>query len=386
MPQVFITLEFMLSPAIYIDTKKSLARTVDTLLLEPLIGVDTESNSLHAYQERVCLIQISTRTQDYIIDPLKVKDLKPLGRVLASEKIEKVFHAAEYDLMCLKRDFGFDIVNLFDTMIAARICGYKQVGLNNLLSQHLNIQIDKSHQRDNWGERPLPAESLLYAQMDTHYLLRLRDILKEELARRGHLEEAEETFAEICEATPPHDGRIFDPDGFWKIGMPNGLNMGQMAVLRELYLLREEAAREFDVPPFRIFSNQLLVDIARVQPETLTELAEMRGMSPSNVRRYGRQIINAIYRGRAAQLDAPPQYRPPPQEISDRYIVLHAWRKQKAQDRGVESDVIISRQTLWDLAYKVPKSLDELEQIEGLGPWRRQQYGQELLSLLNNHR
>lgn len=373
-------------PALYIDTNKSLRRVIDTLIKQPLIGIDTESNSLHAYQERVCLIQVSTRTQDYILDPLKITNMHLLGKVLAKPTIKKVFHAAEYDLMCLKRDFNFEVNHLFDTMMAARICGYKQIGLNNLLSHHLDVQIDKSHQRDNWGERPLPIASLMYAQMDTHYLPQLHDLLYQELTERGHLEEAQETFAEISRATPPHDGRVFDPDGFWKIGMPNQLNMAQMAVLRELYLLREHAAQEFDVPPFRIFSNQLLVDLARAQPHTLGEIAELRGISPANIRRYGKQILSAIQNGRSQTLSAPPQYRPPPPDINNRYIALHAWRKQKALDRGVESDVIISRQALWDMAYKAPTTLDDLEQIEGLGPWRREKYGSELLRLLEDYR
>jgi ribonuclease D len=376
----------MLSPATYIDNKKSLQRAVDTLMKERLIAVDTESNSLHAYRERVCLIQVSSRKQDFIIDPLKIDNLRPLARVMANAKIKKVFHAAEYDLMCLKRDFNFEVNNLFDTMIAARICGHKQIGLNNLVSHYLNIQLDKSHQRDNWGERPLAPDSLHYAQMDTHYLPELHDLLLVELETGGHLEEAEETFNEISRSTPPHDGRIFDPEGFWKIGMPNQLNMGQMAVLRELYFLREKAAEEFDVPPFKIFSNQLLVDLAKAQPHTLSDLAEIRGMSPANIRRYGKDILSAIHTGHQTRLSHPPQYHPPPQEISDRYIALHAWRKQKAINRGVESDVIVSRQALWSLAYKDPATLEELAQIEELGPWRREQYGAELLRVLEQHR
>jgi ribonuclease D len=358
----------MLAPATYIDNRKSLQRAVDTLMKERLIAVDTESNSLHAYRERVCLIQVSSRKQDFIIDPLKIDNLRPLARVMANAKIKKVFHAAEYDLMCLKRDFNFEVNNLFDTMIAARICGHK------------------SHQRDNWGERPLAPDSLHYAQMDTHYLPELHDLLLVELETGGHLEEAAETFAEISQSTPPHDGRIFDPEGFWKIGMPNQLNMGQMAVLRELYFLREKAAEEFDVPPFKIFSNQLLVDLAKAQPHTLSEIAEIRGMSHANVRRYGKEILAAIHTGHQTRLSHPPQYHPPPQEISDRYIALHAWRKQKAIHRGVESDVIVSRQALWSLAYKDPTTLEELAKIEELGPWRRQKYGEELLRVLEQHR
>lgn len=374
-------------PATYINTSAALALLVNVLLSDDLkttslLAVDTESNSMHAYYERVCLVQLSTRKADYIIDPLTIDDMSPLGVLLAAPHIEKVFHAAEYDLMCLKRDFDFNVINLFDTMLAARICGYKAFGLNNLLATHMQVEADKSHQRDDWGERPLAPEALLYAQMDTHYLPQLRDILQAELTAGGHLAESEETFVEVCEATPAHDGRIFDPDGFWKIGLPQRLYNGEMSVLRELYNLREEIAESRNVPPFKVFGNHVLVDLARAMPHSNNDLRTVRGMSAGQIRRYGAQILAAVGRGKRASLPEPPSYRPPPQEVTDRYTALHTWRKERALQRGVESDVIISKQALWSLAQKVPSSLDQMEKIPGLGPWRLQTYGAELLQVI----
>lgn len=374
-------------PATYINTNAALALLVNVLLADdlrtqPLLAVDTESNSMHAYYERVCLVQLSTRKTDYIIDPLTIDDMTPLGLLLADPQIEKVFHAAEYDLMCLKRDFNFNVVNLFDTMLAARICGYKAFGLNNLLATHMQVEADKSHQRDDWGERPLPPESLLYAQMDTHYLPQLHDILYAELLQGGHMAEAEETFAEVCAATPAHDGRIFDPDGFWKIGLPQRLNNGEMSVLRELYNLREGIAEGRNVPPFKVFGNHVLVDLARAMPHSNNDLRTVRGMSAGQIRRYGAQILAAVGRGRRSQLPEPPSYRPPPQDVTDLYTALHNWRKERAVQRGVESDVIISKQALWSLAQKAPVSFDQMENIPGLGPWRLQAYGAELLHVI----
>lgn len=374
-----------LPPAVYIDTDVDLTALIDSLAYESLVAIDTESNSLHAYQERVCLIQLSSRSRDAIIDPLRIADMRPLGNLLSNPQIEKVFHAAEYDLMCLKRDFGFQIVNLFDTMIAARICGYKQMGLNHLLALHFEVQIDKSHQKDNWGDRPLSTESLRYAQMDTHYLPLLRDRLREELIQRKHLAEAEENFRELCIVTPAHDGRSFDPDGYWKIGNPQHLNMTEMGILRELYLLRENSAMRQDTPPFKVMSNQTLIELAREQPGTIDDLTGIIGMTPLQIRRYGKEIILAVRRGRGVKLPPPPHFKPPSAEVADRYTVLHTWRKNKAATRGVESDVIISKQALWDIAEKVPTTLEALQQIDGLGPWRLEAYGHELLQLLNDY-
>jgi ribonuclease D len=328
-------------PAVYIDHDDDFRKLIDQLAQEPLIAFDTESNSLHAYKERVCLIQISTWTADYIVDPLRVADLSPLGGILSNPAIEKVFHAAEYDLMCLKRDYGFTLVNLFDTMIAARIVGFKAIGLNKLLAEYCGIDADKSHQRDDWGQRPLSEEGLLYAQMDTHFLPQLRDILWAKLEEKGSLDEALETFTEACNVPAAHNE--FDPDGYWRIGIPNDLTRRQIAILRELYLLQ--------------------------------------------IRRYGRQLLNAIDRGKRAPLPHPPARHPDiAPAVAERFTALRDWRKQRAEERGVESDVIISKDALWTLAQREPVTLDDLNDIEGLGPWRLATYGQALLDVIRQLR
>src|SRR5258707_4438061 len=154
---------------ILVSTPTALRVLVDELQKQSLIAVDTESNSLYAYQERVCLIQISTLDHDWLVDPLALDDLSPLAPLFASTAIEKVFHAAEYDLMCMKRDFGFTFNNLFDTMLAARIIGLKAFGLGALLEQYFGVQADKRFQRADWSQRPIPIEQVRYAQQDTHY-------------------------------------------------------------------------------------------------------------------------------------------------------------------------------------------------------------------------
>ncbi len=162
-----------LPPPVLITRPAQLALLMAALREQPAIAVDTESNSLHAYQEQVCLIQFSTPQADYLVDPLADLDLSPLGELFANPAIEKVFHAADYDIACLKRDFGWSFANLFDTQWAARILGWSQVGLASILKTHFNVHVNKKWQRFNWGERPLPTEALDYARLDTHYLLPL---------------------------------------------------------------------------------------------------------------------------------------------------------------------------------------------------------------------
>ncbi len=366
---------------VYIDSDTALRAIIPYLSSEPFLAVDTESNSLYAYRERVCLFQLTTRQRDFIVDPFTIQDMNPLGEVLANPRIEKIFHAAEYDIFGIKRDFGFAIENVFDTLIAARMTGHAQVGLNNLAEYYLGVTMDKRHQRDNWGKRPLPADSLLYAQMDTHFLPMLRNDLYDELVRRDCMEEAQDAFRELAYLEPPT--LEFDPEGYWSIGKPLRLNRQQLAILRELYLLREQLAEQRDVPPFKVLTNEAMGELARQAPHNKTALAEIKGMSPGFIRRYGDVILNAIETGQQAKPPRPPsQDQVTSRKVTERYAALREWRKQRASARGVDSDLIVSKNVLWTLAHTAPQSLADLADIPGLGPWRLSNYGAELIALL----
>jgi len=370
-----------LKPARTIRHTRDLVRLVDELKTHALLAVDTESNSLYAYYEQVCLIQLSTRDQDYIIDPLAIDNLSPLGALLADPAIEVVFHAAEYDVMTLKRDFKFTFASIFDTMLAARICGWQAVGLGNILADQFGVRAEKRFQRANWAARPLAADQLLYAQMDTHYLPALRDRLLAELTAQDRLEEAFETFAALADL-PPAEYR-FDPEGYWRIHQAQDLRRDQMALVRELYLLRDSLARQRDCPPVKIFSDPVLAELARIAPRRVDDLLGIKGLSSLQVRRFGAAIVESIARGSQADPPRPPRRPTPPDPVVQaRYKALHTWRKDRAAARGVESDVIVPRETLWALAHRSPTRLEELHDIPGLGPWRRATYGSDLLDVL----
>ena len=183
---------------IFIARTPALQRLAKSLNREPLVAVDTESNSLYAFKEQVCLIQFSTPQKDFLVDPLALKDLSPLEPFFRNPKTEKIFHAAEYDLICLKRDFNFEFANVFDTMIAARILGREAVGLGSMLETEFGVHLDKRYQRANWGKRPIPAHLLSYAQLDTHYLISLRNRLRKTLKESALWPLATEDFERLC--------------------------------------------------------------------------------------------------------------------------------------------------------------------------------------------
>jgi ribonuclease D len=371
-------------PPIMVDNVSALSRLQDDLADIKRLAVDTESNSLFAYQERVCLIQLSTDRRDYLVDPLRLGkrvDLSFLGSICADPSIEKVLHAAEYDVMTLRRDYGFDFANLFDTMIAARILGMERVGLGALMEERFGVKADKRHQRANWGKRPLTPDMIRYAQMDTHYLLPLRDELHEQIGQRGGIEEASELFHEVAQAR--WSGPPYDPEGFWRINGNNHLSLREMAILEALYHFREQQAQQRDLPVFKIISDEALLALASAKPATLRDLANINGIGHGLLDRYGLDLLKVVAQGYKAPLPK----RPPPREQTDdvvqkRFDMLHTWRKERAVKRGVSSEVILSRDALWHLAQNPPRTRDELEAIQSIGPWRARTYGEELLTVL----
>ncbi len=256
-----------LPPPIWIDRQSLLEKMVADLSTQPRLSVDTESNSLHAYREQVCLIQFSTPKTDYIVDPFVFDDLSILGPLFSNPNIEKIFHAAEYDLICLKRDFGFQFAHLFDTMYAARVLGYPFVGLDNMLADKMNIKVDKRHQKADWAARPLTPSQIDYARLDTHYLFQLRDILEKELDEKERLQLAREDFVR---ATKVEQSREKVNGSSWRrFSARKDLSLRELTILSQLCHFRDQVAEHMDRPPFKVVDDETLLSIARNLPEKM---------------------------------------------------------------------------------------------------------------------
>jgi ribonuclease D len=372
-----------LTPPTLVTSTPALRAVARRLRGQRAFAIDTESNSLHAYREQVCLVQISIPDADYLIDPLSDSiDMSLLGPLFADVAIEKVLHACEYDVISLRRDFAYTFANLFDTMWSARILGWPKVGLADILKQYFSVTLDKRWQRFDWGQRPLPLDALNYARFDTHYLLRLRDVQLQELNQRDRLDEAREVFEELAQsAAPPRDEANL-AEGFRRIKGVHDLDAVGRAILRELHVYRDHEASRLNRPPFKVIGDETLVDIARTRPAQLNHLKRVPGMTERQIARHGRNLLQAVTRGRKAQ---PPPLQPRKSidpGVLDRYERLRVWRRNIAAERGVESDVILSNATLMAIAHRHPRALSDLESIDGLGPWRRKTYGPEILKAL----
>ncbi len=366
---------------VWVDTTHGLDKLIKHLSAEPVVAVDTEGDSLFSYFEKVCLLQFSTRQADYLLDPLNV-DIAPLANFFATPSIQKVFHAAEYDILSLKRDYGFEFANLFDTMLAARILGWPRYGLGSILKEKFGVKLNKRFQRYNWGQRPLSQQALNYARLDTHYLLALRQIQLEALEQQKRLREAQEAFKRQTRVEPAP--KTFDPDDFWRIKGSKDLAPQEQAILRELHILRDKIARKIDRPPFKVVNDAALVRLAQQQPQNNGALKGIKGLSANMLKYNSDDIFQAIQTGRSAP---PPQYHPsndhrPDDETINRYESLRHWRNNLADERGVEPDVIMSNDTLMDIARRNPPSLKALTRLNSLGDWQTETYGTAVINVL----
>ena len=363
-----------------ITSRGALQRLVEILCREPIVAVDTESNSLFAYREQVCLIQFSTPAADYLVDPLQLEDLSPLADLFGSPEVEKVFHAAEYDLICLKRDFHFEFANLFDTMLAARILGRQAVGLGAMLEVEFGVKMDKRHQRANWGQRPLPPHLLDYARLDTHYLIPLRDCLRQELLEKDLWQLACEDFTRICltNCQAPEEKIPL----CWRISGAYDLTPQQAAILLELCRYRDRSARALNRPLFKVMNDQTLLAIARTPPRNLNELGLLPGMSQNQIQRHGAQLLEAVRRGLLAKPIQLPRPRRPNEQLLHRLERLRQWRKQAGLKMGVSSDVVLPRDLLYTLAEQNPHAIEELAALMHEVPWRLEHFGDQILEAL----
>lgn len=368
------------TPLVWVDQPQKLRDIAEELASEDILAVDTESNSLYAYQEQVCLLQFSTREKDILIDSLALKDLSPLAEIFSSDRILKVFHAAEYDLICLFRDYGFRFNFLFDTMIAARTLSYQKIGLGSLLEQYFGITVEKKYQRANWGRRPIKEEMLTYARLDSHYLIPLQEQLRAELIASGRWELALEDFRRLTEGI--EDTTESAEEDFWKLRGARDLSPEKAAVLKALYQFRDSVAEAQDRPPFKVFSHQTLVDLAANNPKRREDLLKLPSLNARMVDRYGRGILQAVDRGRKATPEYPPHHHRPKNSVLCRIETLREWRKLVGRRMNVPSDVVLPRDVLNRIAWSNPGDLEQLKAQMRDVPYRFNHFGRELLNAL----
>ncbi len=368
-----------LSPPVWVNTTQLLKQMVDDLASQNRVAVDTESNSLHAFREQVCLLQFSSAKTDYLLDPLALKDLSVLAPIFSNPRIEKIFHAAEYDLICLRRDFGFSFVNLFDTMQAARVLGYPAVGLDRMLGDKFKIKIDKRHQKANWAARPLTKEQIHYARLDTHYLFDLRDALEQELREKQRLEYALDDFKRAC--IMEEQKLRLNGESWERFSGRKDISLRELTVISQLCKWRDQEAEKLNRPPYKVVMDDVFVALAKNRPEQKVDLSAA-GLSEKQIKLWGDQVLGAIRHGVKAPLVERKQVERKQDAVLHRLEKLKAWRKSIGLEMKVESDIILPKPYLGLLSENPPKTLDELRDLMKDTPSRVDKFGVEILKVL----
>jgi exosome complex exonuclease RRP6 len=281
---------------VYVKDESTLRKMIEDIEAAGDVAIDLEHNDFRSYRGVTCLIQLSTREKDYIVDPFPLWDhLNILNRITANPAIRKTFHAGDLDIQWLQRDFSVYVVNMFDTAQAAKLAEIEGgFGLGNLLTYFCGVKTDKKYQMSDWRLRPLSEGKLAYARMDTHFLLYIRDRLEEMILTKGSApgivtawgknmlksiyEKSFGVSMTTYEDVPPdYESRTFRKFLSKFPGPKAGSireNPQAEACLRAILKWRDEVARDLDESKHYVLSNALSVKLANAYP--LTEKTILR--------------------------------------------------------------------------------------------------------------
>ena len=363
-----------------LTTSDEVADLARILSHESGIAIDTESNSGHRYPERVCLFQVATRSNVYLIDTIAVDDMKPIGEVLADDTVVKVIQAADNDIRCLDREWGFRVRNLFDTSIAARFVGMKLTGLSVLIEDLLRVHVPKDAriQKSDWSHRPLSQEALSYAANDVWYLLSIQGELEKRLRTLSRSSWVSEECARLQEI------RYIAPDpetAFLSLKGSRRLAGQEKAILKRLFILREAEARRRNRPPYYVLPHETLIYLASNPAADLVQLSSLRKQADS---RFGSLVRAALDEGLAdPPISNPTRYRVEPAtpvEI-DRLQRLKEWRANLGRQLSIDPALVWPMASLERLG-KAPRTLGAELQSAEVRQWQCEQFAKSLGAFL----
>lgn len=369
----------------YITEAYARDEAIAKLLQCDCLGVDTEGDSLFSYKERVSLIQISGNGNHYIFDPLLLDTVQHLSVLFENRAILKIFHGSDYDLVSLKRDFQFQIAPIFDTALAARAIGVKQFSLQNLIQTYFQVTLSKKYQKANWKLRPLSKEQLDYATLDTFYLVRLYEILKDQVEKKGRLDQIEEECRLMEEIT--WSGKPFEPNDYIRTTGARTLTEQGQQILRALIVARDQLARERNYPSFKIISSRYLILMAEKKPLDQAALLALFAKKNIAVVKHCERWLEAIKEGLETDEPLPERVKnsTPPLTTGQEKLLksLKTWRNQQAESEGLEPAMVLTGNVLKEIARQKPRRAEEFETIPQMRSWQIKRYGPLLLKKIH---
>ena len=350
---------------------ESLVRRIDTA---ERVAVDTEADSLHNYFEKVCLIQLSLGEEHYLVDPLCGLDLSCFSEALAEKPL--IVHGGDYDLRMLRISLSFrPRGEVFDTMIAAKLLGIEEIGLAALIERFFDIAIAKAGQKSDWSRRPLSEKQLRYAINDTRFLAQLAERLGSELNERGRVDWHKESCRAMVASTARDRSR--DPEEVWRIKGAGRLTRRQLAYLRELWQWRDQHARRANVPSFKIFGNQQILDLL-LWAESHPGMPLHQGPKlPRNIRDSLLQTLEeAITRAAGMDQTQWPEVRrlerddAPRPDFMAQVNALRGECARIAKELHIAASTLAPRAALEAIAQSQPRTVDEIMESAGLLRWQ----------------
>ena len=332
----------------YIDNAEKLTDLMARLDAAEWITLDTEFIREKTYYPRLCLIQIASADTLACIDPIAISDLQPFLKWLNQPQRLKVLHAAWQDLEIFHHLGNGNVpAPLFDTQVAAAVLGMgDQLGYARLVEALLGIALDKSQSRTDWSRRPLTRAQLEYAIDDVRHLRDVYLRLREQLEQLGRMHWLEKPFQKLADPAT----YTVDPQTVWeRVKGLQILKPQQLAILRELAAWREQRALLKDIPRRWILSDEILLDMARMQPDSPAALRQIRGLSDEQIERGAGEWLACIARGQAvpkSECPSLPRRRKLDASMSVVADVLTALLNQVAHENGISAQMIATRQQL----------------------------------------
>jgi ribonuclease D len=376
-------------PYIHIQDARGATQLAEDLQRSRRIALDCEAAGFHRYSDRLCLLQVSTDTRTYVVDPLAFDPTDVLRHPLEDAGVEVVMHGADFDLRLIDRDLGIRLRGLFDTQVAAALLGEPALGLQALLEGLLGVSLPKKYQRSDWAARPLPGEMLEYAANDTRHLMPLADRLT------GRLRDADRLawVTEECVAVEDNAYRTSDDppeDPVTRVKGARDLTPRQVTALREALEWRDRIARDRDRAPFRVVGDAPLLAAVLHKPLGRHELASIKGFPRGLARQEGDGLLNRL--DRVAQLtdgDLQPYPRPnrrgpgrPPPEVEVLAERLRSARNRRAATLGLDRGTLLPNAVLLAVAKQRPMDEAALVGVDGIRKWQVEAAGKDLLEVL----
>lgn len=343
----------------------------------PYVTVDTEFMRERTYWAQLCLVQVATPDEAAAIDPLAPGiDLQPLIQILDNPRILKVFHAARQDLEIFYHMTGRVPAPLFDTQVAAMVCGFGDaVSYESLAGQLAGARIDKSARFTDWAQRPLSERQIAYALADVTHLRKVYLGLAKRLTATGRAPWLHEEMATLLD---PATYRM-DPEDAWRRLKPRSGKPRLIAVLKEVAAWREREAQRRDLPRNRVLRDEAVMDVAGHAPTKLEELARLRGLSKGFAEgRLGEDVLDAVKRGLAMPEAEIPVMPPPPDlppGLGPVVELLKVLLKMKCDQHDVAQKLVATTADLERIA------ADDDADVPALHGWRREVFGEAALAL-----